>query len=227
MTDPIPWRYGSRLPREQGRNGGGQEEKDLKSDLMESQTVVGLHITSPPDAPGNSRSVTPEPGRNAMKRNFILQQGFGDPGPALRARQYSALTFQPRVVLVLVVAGILFQSPVIFAVLCAVLWWSALLPKLNPFSLLYNLTAGGRPRAFRLGPAPAPRRAAETEAGAIALTSALLIHSGLSLAAYVVEAVFLAAALAVLIGSFCTGTFVYHLLRGRARFALRTLPWAK
>ena len=86
----------------------------------------------------------------------------------------------------MVVAGILFQSPTVFAALGALLWWSALFPKLNPFSALYNRTIGRRPGAFRLGPAPAPRRGAETEAGTVALTSALLIHAGFILAAYVV-----------------------------------------
>jgi hypothetical protein len=130
-------------------------------------------------------------------------------------------------VLILVVAGILFQSWAVFAGLGALLWWSALFPKLNPFRALYNRAIGSLPGAFRLDPSPAPRRAAETEAGTVALTSALLIHAGLSLAAYVVEAIFLAAGLAVMIGSFCTGTFVYHILRGNWRFALGTLPWAR
>jgi len=165
--------------------------------------------------------------RNAAKRNFILQQGFEDPAPAVCPHQYSALVFQPKIVLIGIVAAILFHSQAIFATLGALLWWSALFPKLNPFRALYNRTWGIRPGAFRLDPSPVPRRAAEIEAGTIALAIALLIHSGLSLAAYVVEAVFLAAALAVLIGSFCTGTFVYHLLRGQARFAFQTLPWER
>lgn len=199
----------------------------MKSEVTESQTVVGRHVTSPPDAPGIIRSVAPPAGRNAVKRNFILQQGFEDPAPAVCPLQYSALVFQPKIVLIGVVAGILFQSPAVFAALCALLWWSALFPKLNPFSALYNRTIGTRPGAFRLGPAPAPRRAAESEAGAVALTSALLIHAGFVLAAYVVEAIFLAAGLALVIGGFCFGSFVYHLLRGRWRFALQTLPWAR
>ena len=77
-----------------------------------------------------------------------------------------------------------------------------------------------------LGPAPAPRRIAQTMAGAFALTSALLIHGGFSLAAYVVEAIFLAAVLALTLGDFCLGSFVYHVLRGHGRFARQTLPWA-
>ena len=164
---------------------------------------------------------------NAAKRNFILQQGFEDPAPAVCPRQYSALLFQPKIVLIGIIAGILFQSQTVFAALCALLWFSALFPKLNPFSALYNRTLARTPGAFRLGPDPAPRRGAETEAGAVALASALLIHAGSNLAAYAVEAIFLAAAVAVAIGSFCTGAFVYHLLRGNGRFALQTVPWAK
>jgi len=199
----------------------------MKSEVIESQTVVGHHVTSPPVTPSISGSVRPAARRDVAKRNFILQMGFEDPAPAVLPLQYSALVFQPRTVLIGIVAGILFQSWAVFAGLGALLWWSALFPKLNPFRALYNRTIGSRPGAFRLDPSPAPRRAAETEAGTMALAIALLIHAGVSHTAYVVEAVFLAAALAVMFGSFCTGTFVYHLLRGRWRFALQTLPWAK
>jgi len=199
----------------------------MKYTVNGSETAFGRQVTSQLGTTDISRSVMPEAGRNAAKRNFILQLGFEDPAPAVVPLQYSALVFQPRVVFLGVVAGILFQSSAIFAALGALLWWSALFPKLNPFNALYNRTIGSRPGAFRLGPSPAPRRGAETEAGAVALTSALLIHAGFSLAAYVVEAIFLAAALAVVIGSFCFGAFTYHLLRGRWRFALQTLPWAR
>lgn len=194
--------------------------------LEKSETALGKRVVHQPGAAGISSSATSLTWRDAAKRNFILQLGFEDPAPAVRMYQYSALVFQPKVVLVTIIAGILFQSPVVFVALGAVLWWSALFPKLNPISALYNQTIGSRPGAFRLGPAPAPRRAAETEAGTIALTIALLIHSGPGLAAYALEAIFLTASLAVLIGSFCTGAFLYHLARGRWGFVRQTLPWA-
>ena len=199
----------------------------MKYTMTGSEPVVGSPVTLQLGTTHISRSVLPETGRNAAKRNFILQQGFEDPAPGIVPVQYSALVFQPKVVLTGIAAGILFQSPAIFAALGALLWWNALLPKLNPLNALYNRTIGSRPGAFRLGRSPAPRRGAETEAGAVALTSALLICAGFNLAAYVVEAIFLAAGLGVLIGSFCTGSFTYHLLRGRWRFALQTLPWAR
>ena len=165
--------------------------------------------------------------REQVKRNFILQQGFEEPAPAVCPSQYSALHFQPRAVFVWVVAGILFQSPPVFYVLCAVLWWSALFPKINPFDALYNLTFRGNREAFHLTPSPLPRRTAQAMAGAFALTCGLLVHFGLSTAAYVVEGIFLAAVLALILGGFCLGSFVYHLFGGRGAFACQTLPWAR
>lgn len=199
----------------------------MKYTVNGSETTFGPRVTSRSGITDTSRSVMPSAQRNAAKRNFILQLGYDDPAPAVVPLQYSALVFQPKVVFLGVVAGMLFQSSAIFAALGALLLLSALFPKLNPFNAVYNRTLGSRPGAFRLGLSPAPRRGAETQAGAVALTSALLIHAGFSFTAYIVEAIFLAAALAVLIGSFCFGAFTYHLLRGRWKFALQTLPWAR
>src|SRR5215467_5438773 len=98
--------------------------------------------------------------RYRAKRNFILQQGFEEPAPPVCPQQYSALHFQPRTVLVWILAGIVFQSTALFAALGVVLWWSALLPKLNPFDAVYNRTFGRRAGVFQLTPAPAPRRTA-------------------------------------------------------------------
>ena len=193
--------------------------------LETSVTTIGNQVAHQPGVAAVSSSHGPRSWREVAQRNFILQQGFEEPAPAIRLRQYSALVFQPKVVLVTIIAGILFQSPVVFLALGAVLWWNALFPKLNPISMLYNRTIGRRPGAFHLGPAPAPRRAAETEAGTIALAIALLLYGGFSPGAYVFEAVLLTAVLAVIFGSFCTGTFMYHLARGRWKFVRQTLPW--
>ena len=164
--------------------------------------------------------------QEGVKRNFILQQGFEEPTASACPRQYSALHFQPRTVFLWVLAGILFQSAPLFYALCAVLWWSALLPKINPFDAVYNLIFGHRVGAFRLTPAPAPRRTSQAMAGAFALACGLLIHFGLSTAAYIVEGMFLAAVLALVLAGFCLGSFVHHLVSGKGTFARRTLPWA-
>ncbi|HEX3323120.1 MAG TPA: DUF4395 family protein [Terriglobales bacterium] len=165
--------------------------------------------------------------QNEVKRNFILQQGFEEPGAEQCPRQYSALQFQPRTVFVWIVVGVLLQSPTVFYLLCAVLWWSALLPKFNPFDVLYNLIFGDHQGgASHLTPAPAPRRTAQAMAGLFALSSGLFIEFGHSTSAYVVEGIFLAAVLALILGGFCLGSFVFHLLSGKGSFACQTLPWA-
>ena len=46
------------------------------------------------------------------------------------------------------------------------------------------------------------------------------------MAALVLEGFFMVAVGALLFGGFCFGSFLFHLLRGRADFARRTLPWA-
>jgi len=163
---------------------------------------------------------------SAAKKYFILQQGFENPTPDSCSLQYSALQFQPRVIMLWIIAGILFQTPSVFATLSAVLWWSALFPKLNPFDALYNRTSGKRPSGFRVSPAPPPRRTAQGMAGTFSIACALLIYFGFNVLAYVVEGIFLAAVMALTVGGFCLGSFVYHLFRGHGKFARQTLPWA-
>ncbi len=198
----------------------------MTSGVKQGETIAGNQFTAQLGELEFPNIGPPMTGRDCMKRNFILQLGFGAPDPAICVSQYSALTFQPKVVLAWIVVGILSQSWAVFAALGALLWWSALFPKLNPLNAIYNRTIGSRPGAYRLVPAPPPRRAAETEAGTIAMLTALLIHSGIQPVAYLAEAFFLAAGLGVRLGSFCTGAFVYHLVRGRWKFAVQTLPWA-
>jgi hypothetical protein len=163
----------------------------------------------------------------SVKRNFIVQQGFEEPAAGACPRQYSALHFQPRTVFLWVLAGILFQSAPLFYALCAALWWSALLPKFNPFEAVYNWTLGRGAGGFHLATAPAPRRTSQAMAGGFALACGLFVHFGLSTAAYIVEGMFLAAVLAIVLGGFCVGSFVHHLLRGKITFARQTLPWAR
>jgi hypothetical protein len=58
--------------------------------------------------------------------NFIRQQGFKDASARTCDVQYPALMFQPRVIGVLVLAGVLLQASTLFLTLSVVLWWSAL-----------------------------------------------------------------------------------------------------
>jgi hypothetical protein len=159
------------------------------------------------------------------KRNFILQQGLDAPAEESCPVRFSALMFQPRVVGAIALLAVVLQSPTIFLILSGILWWSALLPRLNPFDAVYNRTLGARPGAVRLSPAQPPRRLAQGMAGSFALAIGVLLVLGMGAAAFVVQAMLLAALAALLFGRFCLGSFFYHILRGSFEFAMNTLPW--
>lgn len=101
------------------------------------------------------------------------------------------------------------------------------MPRWNPFDALYNSTLGRSPGRFRLGTAPAPRRFAQGMASALALAIGGLLLAAQPIAAWGLEAFFALAVVALVFGRFCLGSFLFHLLTGRAARALRTLPWAR
>jgi hypothetical protein len=55
----------------------------------------------------------------------------------------------------------------------------------------------------------------------------LSLLAGLNVLAWIFEALLVVAFSALLFGKFCMGAYVFHLLRGEARFANSTLPWAR
>jgi hypothetical protein len=163
--------------------------------------------------------------KSNLKLNFVHQQGFNDVQPQSCTLQFSALLFQPRLVGLWSLFGIVLQSPIVFLTLSATLWWCVLFPKWNPFEHLYNATFGSQMGAVRLGRAPAPRRFAQGMAGTFTLAIAMLLMFDQRFAAYALEALLLLALGALVFGGFCLGSFVYQVVTGRSAFARRTLPW--
>ena len=164
---------------------------------------------------------------NSSKLNFVLQQGVPDVRAEGCEPRFSALMFQPRMIGIIVVVALILQSWALFLVLSIVLWWNVFLPRLNLFDIIYNRFIA-RPRGLQeLGPAPPPRRFAQGMAATFMLGVALSLMFGWLLTAWIIEA-FLVLALALLnFGRFCLGSYIYHLLRGNARFANGTLPWSR
>ena len=160
-----------------------------------------------------------------VKRNFILQQGLCEPVAGSCPVQYSALQFQPRLVGLWLLLATNLQAQFLFFALAVVLWWSALAPRLNPFDALYNWILAVS-RGITLAPAPAPRRFAQFLAGSFALGIGISLILGFHTTAAILQGFFIAAVAALVLGGFCFGSFVFHVLRGRADFAKRTLPWA-
>jgi hypothetical protein len=159
--------------------------------------------------------------------NFIRQQGFRDASADSCAYQYPALMLQPRIIGVLVLVGVFLQYWVYFLALWVLLWWNAAFPRMNPFDLLYNIVVAKPRRLPSLGPAPGPRRFAQVMAGSFTLAIGVALLSGSRVVAWALEGVLLAAIGALVFGRFCLGSYVFHLARGHAGFANRTLPWSR
>lgn len=158
--------------------------------------------------------------------NFVRQQGFGDASARTCDLQYPALMFQPRVIGVLVLAGVLLQAAPLFLALSAVLWWSALIPKLNPFERLYNSLVAARDGRQLLTRAPGPRRFAQGMAATFTLIIGVALLAGWNTLAWTLEAILLVALGALIFGAFCLGSYAFHLVTGNGAFARRTLPWS-
>jgi hypothetical protein len=158
------------------------------------------------------------------KRNFILQQGLPEPEEQALEMQYSALQFQPRTVGLVVLIGILVQSPAIFLLLAVALWWGGLVPRWNPFDIVYNVTFGKFPGAYQLNPAPAPRRFAGEMSGTFALVIGIFLLMDWTVPAYVVETIFAFGVISSVFRKFCLPAFVYHAVNGNMDFAMKTLP---
>jgi hypothetical protein len=159
--------------------------------------------------------------------NFVRQQGFRDATARAADTQYPALMFQPRIVGVIALAGVLLQSPWVFLAVSTVLWWNVLLPALNPFDRLYDALVGARRGLPSLPPAPAPRRFAQGMAATFTLLIGVSLLAGLSVLSWILQALLLVAVGALVFGKLCAGSYVYLVLTGQGGFAQCTLPWGR
>jgi hypothetical protein len=159
--------------------------------------------------------------------NFVRQQGLRDASPAACAYQYPALMWQPRVIGILVLVGVVWQAWPWFVALSALLLWNAAVPERNPFDALYKRLVAKPKGLPRLGAAPSPRRFAQAMAGTFMLAIALSLLAGWRGLAWTLEGLLLAALAALIFGRFCLGSYLFLLCTGQARFANRTLPWAR
>jgi hypothetical protein len=160
-------------------------------------------------------------------KNFMRQQGFATEEDNACRMHFAGLNFQPRIMGVLVLLGIILQVPAYFFALSAMLWWNVVFPKWNPFEVFYNgafAVPRGKPP---LGPAPPPRRFAQGMAATFMLLAGWTLLEGWIVAAWIVEAFLVVAFAALLFGKFCLGSYIFHLVRGRVHFANATLPWAR
>ena len=148
----------------------------------------------------------------ASMRSFVRGQGFFDVDEASSAGWYKALMFQPKVIGVLVAAGIAIQRAEWFLALSTILWWSALLPALNPFDALYNAMIAAPPGTPSLEPAPAPRRFAQGMVATFMLLIGISLLQGWSTIAWIGEALIVVALLDLFMRRSCLGSSIFNLI---------------
>jgi Domain of unknown function (DUF4395) len=122
--------------------------------------------------------------------------------------------WQPRVIGILVLIGLVLQPAFYFLALSALLWWNALLPRLNPFDALYNRLVARPKGLMQLSPAPGPRRFSQGMAGTFMLAIGLSLLFRQNTLAWVFEALLAAALVVLIFGRFCVGAYVFRLLAG-------------
>ena len=148
----------------------------------------------------------------ASMRSFVRGQGFLDVDEESTAGWYKALMFQPKVIGVLITAGVAIQRPEWFLALSAILWWNAFFPAWNPFDALYNAMIAAPPRMPRLGPAPAPRRFAQGMVATFMLLIGISLLARWSTIAWIGEALIVVALLDLFLRRFCLGSAVFNLI---------------
>ena len=157
--------------------------------------------------------------------NFIRQQGFRDAQPLACEAMFAALMWQPRVILVLVALGILFETGWYFIALAVLLLWNALLARLSVFDAIHNRWVA-KDDSFRLPPAPAPRRTAQGIAGVLSLAIGVAMLTHHAALAWFLQVFVLIALSLLAFGRFCLGSFMYYVATGQFAYAWRTMPWS-
>ena len=99
------------------------------------------------------------------------------------------------------------------------------MPAWNPFDVLYNRLVAARTGRPPLTPAPPPRRFAQGMAGTFMLLIAVFLLLEWRLAMWIVAGMLVVALGLLIFGRFCLGSYIFHVIRGDAAFAHRTLPW--
>ncbi|HEX6792156.1 MAG TPA: DUF4395 family protein [Candidatus Krumholzibacteria bacterium] len=163
----------------------------------------------------------------SARLNFVRQQGFADATAQSCGVQFGALVFQPRAMLVLAVLGLLLETGWYFVGLGLVLLWGALVPRWNVFDLAYAWLVSRRRGLPPPMPAPAPRRFAQFLAGLFALGSGLAALAGHHHLAWRLLGLLFLAIAGIVFARFCMGSYLFHLVTGRAAYAHRTMPWSR
>lgn len=149
---------------------------------------------------------------NAFTKNNLNKQGFGKLDDTAKARYALPLRFTPAVGTVLIVTGLILQSPIWLGSMAFVALSGALLPSGMLIDLIYNLAVRHLFGAPPLPSTPKPRQFSYLLSTVLLAGSALSFYSGLSALGFVLGGMVAIGSTILTTTLWCLGSWYYRLI---------------
>ena len=153
---------------------------------------------------------------SAFTRNNLNEQGFGKLDDEAKSRSAFPLRFTPGVATLLIVIGLILQSPLWLGSMALVAFSGALLPSGMLIDLVYNFGVRHVFRAPPLPPTPKPRQFSYLLSTVLLAGSALSFYYGLSVLGLILGGMVVIGAAILTTTLWCLGSWYYRLIFGHA-----------
>jgi hypothetical protein len=151
---------------------------------------------------------------NAAVEHNLDEQGFGELDEKAKARYALPLRFTPGVASILIVVGLLQQSPVWLGSMALVAFTGAVFPNGMLIDLVYNLGVRHLTHAAPLPSTPKPRQFSYMLSSVLLAGAALAFYNGLQLLGFVLGVLVVIGASILTTTLWCLGSWYYRKLFG-------------
>ena len=149
---------------------------------------------------------------SSFTKNNLNKQGFGELDDEAKSRYMWSLRFTPGVSAILIVIGLVLQSPIWLGSMALVALSGALLPSGMLIDLVYNLGIRHLFRASPLPSTPTPRRFSYFLSTVLLAGSALSFSFGLSVLGLILGGLVAIGATILTTSLWCIGSWYYRLI---------------
>ena len=153
---------------------------------------------------------------SAFTKTNLNKQGFGNLNDEAKSRYTLALRFTPGVATVLIVIGLVLQSPVWIGAMALVALSGALFPSGMLIDLIYNPGIRHLFGAPPLPPTPKPRRFSYLISASFLTGSALSFYFGATVLGFFLGAMVVIGSTILTTTLWCLGSWWYRLIFGHA-----------
>ena len=155
---------------------------------------------------------------SACTKKNLNMQGFGNLDEEAQSRYASPLRFTPGVATILIVIGLVLQSPIWLGSMALVAFSGALLPNGMLIDLVYNLGVRHLFRAPRLPPTPKPRQFSYILSSFLLAGSALFFLYDLPALGFICGGIVIVGAAILTTTLWCLGSWFYRLIFGHESY---------